>query len=81
VGGARRAGSGWLPADAGTSLGRDEVIAWPEPQLGEDAIEALARDERERLHARRKWAEDLVEQLVRSRGLGNLGEHFIEHFR
>jgi hypothetical protein len=40
------------PATAAAQV--DEVIAWREPQLGEDAIEALACDEREWLHARGK---------------------------
>jgi len=67
------------PATAAAQV--DEVIAWPEPQLREDAIEALARDEREWLHARGKRAEHPVEQLIRLRSLRNPGEHLIKDFR
>ncbi len=56
------------------------MIAWFEPQLRKNVIEALARDERKRLHARRERAEDLVEKLVRPRSLRNAGKYFIEHF-
>jgi len=53
-------------------------MAWFEPQLCQDAIKASTRNERERLYARGKRAENLIEKLVRPRSRGNPGEHFIE---
>jgi hypothetical protein len=81
----RQAGAGHArepqAGPATTTAQVDQVIAWPEPQLGKDTIKALERDHRERLHARRKRAEHLIEQLVHPCRLGNLGEQFVEHSR
>lgn len=57
------------------------MIAWPEPQLRQHPIQALARGKRERLYTGGKRAENLVEKLIRPCCLSYLGEYVIEHCR
>ena len=64
-----QAGTGYArepqPDPATTAAQIEEAMAWLEPQLRQDAIQASTRNERERLYARRKGAENLIENLIR----------------